>query len=237
MTHGMRDFSQETYMKNKHCPKCYKKVSQDEDNIYLCPACNLYFAEEDYEHLRRKYLHINTKGMSITEDESRLRMIYRWEKNYFLLFFSLFWCYVSFSFFGSTFEHFVEHWPSTSFRVVYPLLGVVLLYWALATFLNSTSVVVTQNSIRVLCSPLPWMGVHKNYVVRNIEQLYVEKYVAYHQNKTPVHRYKIVLRERKLNLDLIRGIEVYEIAVTLENYMERYLDIQDKPVDGEHKKQ
>ena len=31
--------------KTQHCPKCYKKVSQSEEKVYLCTACNLYFAE------------------------------------------------------------------------------------------------------------------------------------------------------------------------------------------------
>ena len=219
-----------------HCPKCYKLVSYlEERSIYLCSPCNLYFEKEDYEMLRKKYLNINTKGISIVENDHHIKMVYRWEKNYFLLFFSLFWSYLSFSFFAASLEQIVENGLGDIFMFVYPLVGIFLLYWTGATCINSTSVVVTQNKIRVFCSPMPWPGMNINYTIKNIEQLYVEKYVSYHQNKKPIYRYKIVLKEKIKSLDLIKGIEKYEVAITLENYMERYLDIQDKPEEEEYK--
>lgn len=213
------------------CPKCYNKIlSTAQEEICLCASCHLQFAKKDYDFLRRKYLNINTKDIDITENASHLTMVYKWEKKYFLLFFSLFWCYLSFSFVWASFDNTFEE----GVTIVYPLFGVLLLYWSVATFVNSTSVVVTQNHIRVSSSPLPWPGLNTDYQIRNIEQLYVEKYVSYHQNKTPVHRYKIVLKEPKKQVNIVRGIERYEQAVTLENYIERFLDIQDKPVDKEH---
>lgn len=220
---------------NVRCPKCYSHVSsEDGGTIYLCSPCTLYFAKEDYDTLRKKYLNINTKDISISENESHLHMVYKWKKKYFLLSFSLFWSYLSFSYFASLIDQIVENGLRDPFVVMYPLLGILLLYWTCATFINSTSVVVTQNTIRVFCSPMPWPRMNTQYIVKNIEQIYVEKYVYYYQDKTPVYRYKIVLKEPAKSLDLVKGIEKYDIAVTLENYMERYLDIQDKPMDEEY---
>ena len=218
------------------CPKCYNHASsEDGGTIYLCLPCNLYFSQEDYDTLRQKYLNLNTKDISIIENENQLRMVYKWEKNYFLLLFSLFWSYLSFSFFESSFDQIVVNGFGEPFIVMYPLLGVLALYWTCSTFINSTSVVVTQNTIRVFCSPMPWPTMNTSYTIKNIEQIYVVKYVSYYQNNVPIYRYKIVLQDRRFSLDLVQGIEKYAVAVTIENFMERYLDIQDKPMDEEHR--
>ena len=220
---------------NIRCPKCFGKISSmEEERVYLCSPCNLYFAREDYEKLRKKYLHINTEGLSISEDKGELKIVCGWHKNYLLMIFSLFWTYLSFSSFVPMLDDIFENGLNHPFVLVYPSISILLLYWVSATFINSTSIVVTQEAIRVFCSPLPWPGVNTHYKIRHIEQIYVEKYASYRQNNQPVYRYKVILKERGACLDLVKGIERYEQAVTIENYMERYLDIQDKPVEDEY---
>jgi hypothetical protein len=108
-------------------------------------------------------------------------------------------------------------------------IGMGLIYFILATFLNSTTISAYDGQLLVRKGPLPWFG-NRTLGVVDIEQLFV---LEKHGNKGKItYELCAVMRDGR-NQSVLTGIDSLDQARFLESKFEQYLHIEDRPVPGE----
>jgi len=178
---------------------------------------------------------------------SGLRLTYRWfgPQFLFLVFFCVFW------------NGFLVFWYSTAtagvdwsaglgaikgdrlmmllFPVIHVGVGVGLTYFTLCGFLNSTVVDVSPRQISVKHGPLPWFG---NRIVEamQVAQIYREEIVRRGKNGPHTSYQLSVATKDNRKLKLLSGLETPDLALYLEQEIERHLGIRDQAVAGEMRK-
>jgi hypothetical protein len=119
------------------------------------------------------------------------------------------------------------------FSLVFPLLGLGLLYFTIATWLNKTQIYVSKNSIEVKHKPVPWFG-SKRIKADNIEQFFVEEKYKGSSNGNPRYLYNVLgLTSESVQVKLISGLEYRDHARYIEKTIEDYLGIENVKVEGE----
>ena len=123
-----------------------------------------------------------------------------------------------------------------SFFNLFPLIhvaaGIGITYTALAGWLNTTRISVSQGKISVRHGPLPWLG-NKDLDGSMLKQLYSKEKISRGRNSTS-YSYEVhaVLSNGK-NAKLVSGLESSEQALYIEQEIERYFGIVDTPVRGQ----
>ncbi|MGF1533602.1 MAG: hypothetical protein ACFCUI_07850 [Bernardetiaceae bacterium] len=116
--------------------------------------------------------------------------------------------------------------------------GLVLFYYALAGLLNATTVKVAQNHLSVCHRPMPWVG-NKRLICRDLVQLYVREHRSQSISGTHLSYQVCALlggSPEQKTIVLLRGLATPEQAQFFEQKIEKYLHIQDAPVQGEYPK-
>jgi len=176
-------------------------------------------------------------NIKIAKNFQHLRIVRKWFgfKFIFLTLFVIVW------------DAFLLNWYSMalspSFRigvdlmfVLFPLLhvtvGIGLTYYVLTGYLNKTRIDVDFNSITVRHEPLPFWG-NKKVSSKTIKQLYCKKDDLYgSRNGYRVFAVHAITNERR-NIKLLSGLDNSEQALFIEQEIEKFLNIEDKPVKGE----
>jgi hypothetical protein len=120
----------------------------------------------------------------------------------------------------------LRHDPWIGIFVVFPLIGIVVGYVVVATWINHTRIDLTSNTLIIRRGPLPWRGRFLALPVSAIQQLYVQEYVSHEENDQPATAFRVMARltdGRDLLVD--RGMKVYNDARALEQWIEKRLGI------------
>ncbi len=119
---------------------------------------------------------------------------------------------------------------------LFPLLhvgvGIWLTYFTLAGYVNKTFVRVNYEKISVRHKPLPYLG-HKTVQTRDVKQLYSKEKISRSSKNTSVTYEVHALTHGGKSIKLVPYMESSEQALFVEQEIERYLGIKDKPVRGE----
>ena len=172
-------------------------------------------------------------NVTVDNHGTGLTLSYRWfsYKFIFLVFFCIFW------------DGFLVFWYSQALSgnaplmmILFPLLhvgvGVGLTYYTVAGFVNRTIVDVTREGITIHHAPLPWPG-NKTVPAFEITQLYREEVISRSNRGTNVrYRLSAISRDNK-KIKLISGIDAADVALFLEQEIEKWLNIKNVPVTGE----
>ena len=133
--------------------------------------------------------------------------------------------------FSSTFEGMFDL-MFILFPLLHVALGVGLTYYVLTGYLNKTLINVNFSSVSVKHKPLPFWG-NKKVSSKSIVQLYCKKDMFLGSRggyrTFAVHA---ITRERK-NIKVVAGLDTSEQALFIEQEIEKFLSIEDKPVKGE----
>jgi hypothetical protein len=120
--------------------------------------------------------------------------------------------------------------------VLFPLLhvgvGVWLTYYTLAGYVNKTIVRINYEKISVRHRPLPYWG-YKTVQSGDIKQLYSKEKISRSSNKRSVTYEVHALTHNGKSIKLVSYMESSEQALFVEQEIEKYLGIKDKPVRGE----
>lgn len=121
------------------------------------------------------------------------------------------------------------------FLALHFVVGLGLGYRLFAKFINKTIININDSRVKMDHGPLK-IGARKDHTIQNedIEQLYVSEYVTnMSKNNQPIKSFGLylILKSGK-KLQLIKDCNK-ETALYIEQEMERYLKIKDKPVVGE----
>lgn len=224
------------------CPQCQASLDVKNDvnlnsGLGRCPACQIVFNVNQKEKVFDKLSYVDPTRIEIKREYNSTVLTIPWKKSFFFLFFATFWNVITFGVLGGFFYSgkFSEilFSPAAILLVTHPTVGLITGYYAIASIVNQTQIKIFFDRIEVKAKPLPWFGA-KTMSKHDIQQLFVQTYVAYRQNHQPVYRFKVVAQANSQDVDLIKGIDSYERAVSLEVEIERILNIQDQKVAGEH---
>lgn len=117
------------------------------------------------------------------------------------------------------------------FPIMHLLVGLWLMYYSLCGFFNKTIIKANHQEVSVRHLPLPWGG-EKVIHTSTISQLYIVEQTRKHRGSI-IASYDIqVLLSNAHTISLVKGLDTREEALFLERTLERFLHIEDQPVEG-----
>lgn len=122
------------------------------------------------------------------------------------------------------------------FPIAHVAVGVGLTYFVLAGFLNSTVIRVADGMLSVRHSPLPWRG-NLDLPTDGIEQIYCQNKLSTsrdddgHTSTSMQYEVHAVINGQKKQL--LRGLHAADHALFVEQTLEKFLNLEDRPVPGE----
>ncbi len=176
---------------------------------------------------------VKPKNIDIQFDFDALTLTYRWQsaRYFILLFVCIAWNVVS-AYLWSTLS-FDRFYATALVSIIFSLLGLGITYYTLAGILNRTVIIVNLQWLVIRHGPLPWCS-NKRIEITRIFQLYVEDAPGrFGFRGSPFgYRLKAILRDNT-KLKLLSGLPSPDIARFVEQSVEEYLHIEDRPVAGE----
>lgn len=116
------------------------------------------------------------------------------------------------------------------------VMGVCVAYYAAAGWLNRTHIVVSRDKITVRHEPVPWLG-NFEMKVSNVKELYTkEQSHTYRRNffTRTTYTYDVDVATRAgRTVKLAHDLKKPEQADFIVQQIERYLGIEDVPVEGD----
>jgi hypothetical protein len=173
------------------------------------------------------------ENVTLEHEADGLRVSYRWFSAKYL--FMILFCAVWDGFLVFWYRMALAH-PSPGsvmlwFPVVHVVAGLGITYSTLAGLVNRTTVRASNNELTIRHGPLPWFG-ERTIPASEIAQIYREQIMSTSRNGTSTtYRLSAVLhddRKRKL-----LTCDSADVALYLEQEVERYLGIADRRVAGE----
>jgi len=228
-----------------HCPNCRSPIPASDINIRemaaKCIDCqHLFFFDRD--GVQPATATSTSKGaielpdgMKVQRLLNELEISYNWRRHAsgFLILFGLFWnaMLIPFLLVGLTSGQYVVLLAIS----LHLLIGIGLLYYILASLLNTTYVSVTPLELQVEHRPLPVpMQTKRVLSSRQIAQVYVKKYANGKTNGQPNWAYAVeVLLQNQAAIRLLGGLKTADFALYLEQEIERFLHIDDRRVKAE----
>jgi hypothetical protein len=120
------------------------------------------------------------------------------------------------------------------FPLLHVLLGASSTYLLLTVFLNTTTINVTSKMISIRHGPLPFWG-NKRVASTTLLQLYCKRDEFWHHlQKITTFSVRAITNDRK-NITLLSGLQKAEQALFIEQEVEEFLGIEDRPVKGQIK--
>ena len=124
------------------------------------------------------------------------------------------------------------------FSLTFIVIGAVLPYFVIASWLNKTNIYVSKEAIEIKHEPIPWLG-NKRIETKNIKQLFVREKGGNSQSMTSTSnkppRYSVVaITYDEQPFNLIKGLPRSNQAFFIEQKIEKYLGIQDEANPAEY---
>jgi predicted RNA-binding Zn-ribbon protein involved in translation (DUF1610 family) len=151
--------------------------------------------------------------------------------------------YIGMVFFCIAWDSFLCFWYGTAFKVgapwimiVFPVahlaVGVGMTYLTLAGLINRSYLEVTAKELATWNDPLPWTG-EITLKTSDLAQLYCSETTKSGEHST-THSYNLfaVTRDGKAR-KVFSDLETPEIALFMEQQVEKWLRLEDQPVPGE----
>lgn len=232
-------------MQTLNCKKCHAEI--DAENINLdrliakCDRCNTVFsfADEFPEAQRGAALQrrsvVAPKHLQIKDKGYALEIKWRWFQwtTLFLAFFTVFWNGFMLVWFSIAFTQ--QAWTMAAFGTLHGIVGVTLLYFTVASFLNTSYLQVDNKALSIIHRPLYYPPTH--IAVHELEQLYCKEHMHRNKNSTS-YTYSLnalTRNSKKRYCTLLSNIQAPEQALFLEQEIERFLQIKDVPVAGDYR--
>jgi predicted Zn finger-like uncharacterized protein len=236
--------STKTVFAHLQCPSCDADIRSDDINIdralAKCSSCHAVFSIEEGLPVsaRRKPEVLLPNEMEVLKLRSELEILVKWRKTSsigFLMFFTIFWNAILLPFaIGAI--------MSGEFGLLLGLsahltVGICLAYFVLTSLINTSYITVNEYRLHIEHKPLPLpFYPDRDIPIQDIDQVFIEKYVASKTNGRPNYAYAVVveLKDRK-RVKVIKGLHHPNQALYIEQEIEAFLEIPDRAVDDEWK--
>ena len=226
------------------CRSCGNPIIADNLDIKgraaKCTNCNHIFDFSDQFGGKRRKKRKNValpKNMAMTRDIMHLEITRRWFgwKTILLTFFCLGWSGMMVYWYW----RFISEWDTRMmvFAIVNGLIGIVITYTTIAGYLNKTYVRADRDFITIRHCPLPWFG-NRSIPSHELDQLY-SKMNIYRSRRGSTLFYTYDLRARtrsEQNIKLLSNLPERHQVLFVEQEIERFLNLEDRPVKEEIKR-
>jgi hypothetical protein len=117
---------------------------------------------------------------------------------------------------------------------LFGLIGIAVLYFTIVSYVNSTTISVSNQTLSIQHGPLPTFSQNKEYPSADIAQLFCMQKISRGSKGSTTIFYELyaILRDQRREL-LIGSMYDAQQALYLEQEIERYLRIENVPVQGE----
>ena len=230
------------------CPSCGGKTQfSPQSDTFVCQYCgnehifnlptrNRRRGNEDEKVSRTLAMLAQPREVRVQKNGQTLSLSWRWFRwpIVFLIFFCIAWD--SFLCFWYSMALSTDLGGMNLIMIIFPIahvaVGVGLSYYTLASLFNRTTVRLDRKRFSVQHDPVPWPGEVK-VPVGELEQLYCKEKVN-RSSDGDSRSYKLcaVLKNGR-QIDLVSNLESPDIAAFLEQKIENWLGIADRPVVGE----
>ncbi len=224
------------------CKQCGADILAENINIdqmiAKCNFCHAVFRFEDQlEPAQKPPVQTSLdvpmpKGIEVLPTGNRLEIIRTWFslKIIFFTVFTLFWDGFMVVWFAIAISQ--RQWLMAVFGTIHGTVGLGLFYYVLTGYLNRTIITVNHSLFTIKHAPIPWPG-NKLLNPRDITQLYCKEQMHRNKNSTS-YTYEVhgILKNTE-HAKLITGLDNSEQALYIEQEIERFLNIEDRPVRGE----
>lgn len=224
------------------CPECQADIRYEDMNIdkliAKCHNCHTVFdfeAQVRQEERQRADV-LLPPGIEAASYLRELDIQINWRKTSnsgFFVFFTLFWNAILIPFVVIALTQ--GEWIILLFISLHLFVGLSLLYYILCIFFNTTYIAVNSLEISVLHKPLklPFYP-ERTISVDRVAQLFIDKYVESRTNGRPNYSFGVYAQLKNGNhIKLIRGLKNHDQARYIEQEVERFLQMEDKAVEGE----
>lgn len=229
-----------------NCPECRAPIFSDDvelvKTIAKCKSCNNIFnfkrklgKSGSLPGRYRKEIVI-PPGIEVLHLMSELEIMVKWRQSAknFVLFFSLFWN----AFIGFIVLALVtvgELYPLL-FMIPFILAGIYLIYSSIGYLINTTYITVDPKRISLEHKPINFLiQKDRHYRSSDVKQLYVRKYSVGSSNGNPIYAFAVdLLLKNGEKQILVKELHNVEYARYIEQEIEYYLKIKDRPVKGEY---
>ncbi len=228
-----------------HCPSCAAPVPSENVNINSlvakCGQCNTIFSfvgqfpEAVAASGYAKPEVFMPVGIDVLRLLSELQIEISWRKtsNSFLLIFTIIWNAIVLPM--AVVMIVTGSLEMLLFLSVHLSVGIGFLYATMANFMNTTYIRVSPRRLIIEHKPLR-VPFYKNHDIstHEVQQLHAVRYEQGKTNGRPVFAFSLHATVKNGgDLKLLKGLKTLDQARYLEQEIERFLEITDKPVDGE----
>lgn len=225
------------------CPNCAIAIKAENINITSlvakCHHCNSVFNfSNNLEVASRNRPEIMLPtGFEAYTTLSSLDIEYNWKQTSkglgFFIFFALFWNGILSIF--VVMALLTGEYQILLFTSIHLLVGIGLIYYILSVLLNKTYILVSRREIQVEHRPLrlPFYA-NRHISAMDLDQLFISKYVSSKTNGRPNYAFSVIARLRTgSEVTLIKGLRQPEQATYIEQQIEKFLNIEDRAMEGE----
>lgn len=149
---------------------------------------------------------------------------------YFLTAFALFWNGFMVVWMGIAISQ--GQWAMVAFGAIHAAVGLGLIYFTIALFLNKTDIRIDTYNLSIKHYPLPWMG-QLQIPVENVEQIYCKEKITRNKNSTNVSYEVHCIERNSRQKKILSGLNDSSQARFIEAEIEKILGIKNRPVTGE----
>jgi hypothetical protein len=219
------------------CRNCGSQLSPEDISPQLaaarCRHCNALFAipAAGPRVIPRASVSL-PRAFRVSLQGDTVRISRRWlgPLAFFLLFFAVVWNGFMLVWHGIALG--TGMWFMSAFGLLHTGVGLFLIYYVLALFLNSTVITASPRELSVAIGPLPWKG-NKRIPREMVEQLFCKERISHGKNgSSAAYRVEAVLRGNRRDT-VVTGFSDPDHALFVEQEIERHLGIADVPVAGE----
>ncbi len=228
-----------------NCPDCRFPIPYDDVNltktIAKCKSCNNIFEfniDTDDKELPARFRKeiVIPPGIEVLHLMEELEIMINWRKsaNRFTFFFSLMWN--AFITFMAAIMVIAGQMAGLLFMIPFILVGVYLIYSSIGYMVNTSFITVDENRISIEHKPLSFLIQRdRHFVPEDVQQLFVRKYEVGRTNNQPVFAYAVDINlKNQKSYNLVKGLHSVKYARYIEQEVEYFLKIKDRPVDGEY---
>jgi len=220
------------------CTNCGAPLQESAISVQLkaarCTHCGSIFSLESRgvpEEPEDAPLPPIPKYFRVVEMENNLEISWKWFGGHHVLIFIF---GIAAALFGNLWMEKTTLGPAIIdlFGILFIAFGIGMIYFAIAGFLNTTTLSVTTDLLAVSHDPIPWLtppDIHPG----NIKQLYCRQAVSKNDNGTSCSYELYAAMNNDRHIKLI-SLDDYAHMRALERKIEKFLKIRDRRVAGEH---
>ncbi len=228
--------------KNLTCPNCNTNILSDDiildKALAKCRNCHLVLDLEEEMNKgkaqRKEEIFVIPKGIEILKlfGELNIEIEWRHSTSYFMMFFTVVWNMMILPF--AIFAILSGELFILLFISLHLAVGIGLIFWALSALFNTTYITVDEYFLKVEHRPFKLFYKEYNLELHQIKQLYVKKYQNGSTNGNPNYAYAVMIQmDNHGEYKLVKGIAKPPQALFIEQEIEKFLNIPDRPVVGE----